>query len=118
MANRRPPGPLPGALRGVDFPGPCNVGNVYAAENHCMTQCYWMWKSTVMFSVPLKYKGTQLLNSKDLSFSDPAIGTNKRFILTALFVPVARDGLAIEMPHSPPEQALIAALNWHRAALG
>ena len=28
MANRRPPGPLPGALRGVDFPGPCIVGNV------------------------------------------------------------------------------------------
>ena len=27
MANRRPPGPLPGALRGVDFPGPCIVGN-------------------------------------------------------------------------------------------
>ena len=26
MANRRPPGPLPGALRGVDAPGPCNVG--------------------------------------------------------------------------------------------
>ena len=28
MANRRPPGPLAGALHGVDFPAPCNVGNV------------------------------------------------------------------------------------------